>query len=488
MPSSPSRGLLSAALVVCATAVACSDDGPLASNAQLVAGARANGIAAARLPNNALGAAVTFTVARADSARLRYWTEATPTDARTSPFTRLATGGAQRLPLLGLAPSTVYRGVVETMVGAQLVASDSFSVTTGALPAALASLHVDYQGTPTAGYAVSGYRGGDSVWVVAFDSTGRLAWYRGVEDRGGVGAAALQPNGDFTVYTGGTSGWNPAEGYYVELRPDGSFVRNIAAPAPYTTDNHELVFSQYDTTGSHAYFTGFTASPTDLSSIGGPRDTLFASHRIFAWTPAGASAIALDDTKLFTLADRIDPPALPPYDLAHPNAIDVAPDGDIVVSWRNMGEVTKLDPATGAIRWRLGGTHSTLTIVNDPLGFFSGQHSVRMIAPNRLLMFDNGQRHAPQVSRLVEYEIDATRRTATLVWSFTHPKGYFSGFTSVAQRLPNGNTFGYFSTQSALVEVTPNGAIVSEGILRDQRGLVSPYRVTRIASLYGRAR
>ena len=66
-------------------------------------------------------------------------------------------------------------------------------------------------------------------------------------------------------------------------------------------------------------------------------------------------------------------------DFPHMNSIDVDDDGHILLSSRNNSECTKINRDTGEVIWRLGGTHSTLTFVNDPLNGPRNQHSFRAL-------------------------------------------------------------------------------------------------------------
>lgn len=57
--------------------------------------------------------------------------------------------------------------------------------------------------------------------------------------------------------------------------------------------------------------------------------------------------------------------ALEPGDLAsipinwsHGNALDLDTDGNLLVSFRNLSEVVKIDTRTGRVMWRLGGARN----------------------------------------------------------------------------------------------------------------------------------
>jgi len=93
----------------------------------------------------------------------------------------------------------------------------------------------------------------------------------------------------------------------------------------------------------------------------------------------------------------------------HGNAIDFDSDGNLIVSFRNLDEVTKIDVRTGDVLWRLGGRRNEFTFVDAPTPSFAGQHSARAYAPGALMLLDNiGD---PAQSRAEWYTLDERART-----------------------------------------------------------------------------
>jgi len=64
------------------------------------------------------------------------------------------------------------------------------------------------------------------------------------------------------------------------------------------------------------------------------------------------------------------------------------------------------------------------------------------VGTNHYTIFDNGNLHNPSESRGVEYQVDPTNKTATLVWQYpgTPTSTIYSFYMGNAQRLTNGNT------------------------------------------------
>jgi len=144
-------------------------------------------------------------------------------------------------------------------------------------------------------------------------------------------------------------------------------------------------------------------------------------------------------------------------DYAHSNAIEIDYDGNILLSTRHLDEITKINRTTGDIIWRLGGEYcknNQFTFLNDPIGF-SHQHDVRRLPNGNITLFDNGNLHSPQFTRIAEYQIDEENKLVSLVWEYRNDPETYSGAMGSAERLDNHNTFiGWgFSASPSISEV-----------------------------------
>jgi hypothetical protein len=438
-------------------------------------------------PHNALSTVVTFDGRGVDSARVVYWTEGEP--PRATPFAPAR--DVARIVVLGLRPSATYSLVLERVRAGGATSVDTLQAATGALPEFLREMHMRVTGGPTHGYTLTAVADtGRTSFVVAFDSTGALRWYREFPGELSIAETKQQPNGDFTVYLGRSPGWMALPGYYEQFRPSGEVTRTIQAPPPLFTDNHELLLTFRKDAGGHdvldaAHFFSYEHRQADLSRWGGPRDTTIAAHQLLRARPDGSIETVFDGWKHFTWADRIEPPRDTLWDIDHPNALTFDHDSNYIVSWRNMGELTKIDARTGAILWRLGGRHNQFQIRNDPFGGFSAQHSVRVLSNGNLLLYDNGTRHSPPETRAVEYRLDTAAMTADLVWQYRHDPPFWVPYTGSVQRLANGNTVVGFSNRGVVTEVDRSGRVVWEGtVMRTAEQHGDFYRAIKIASLY----
>ena len=125
-------------------------------------------------------------------------------------------------------------------------------------------------------------------------------------------------------------------------------------------------------------------------------------------------------------------------DLVHLNSVDELPDGDLVVSARNVG-ILRIDRPSGTIEWKLGGVPSatSLTVVGDPRGGPRFQHDARLLPDGTILTFDNQSSAGPP--RVARYAIDDQARTATLVWERTTTEEGQSAFIGSARWQPDGH-------------------------------------------------
>ncbi len=163
------------------------------------------------------------------------------------------------------------------------------------------------------------------------------------------------------------------------------------------------------------------------------------------------------------------------------------------MTWRGV------EHAAGDILERIGGTAlSDYAFVNDDrdLGWtgFLGQHSAHMVAPDRLLLYDNGytlkEGQYLGDSRAVEYELDPANGTATRVWDYAAEGSAWTRAGGSVQRLPDGSTLvGWASAPAigpwdpAVSEIDPDGESVFTLTLTE--GLWS-YRATKAVLVDGR--
>jgi hypothetical protein len=107
-----------------------------------------------------------------------------------------------------------------------------------------------------------------------------------------------------------------------------------------------------------------------------------------------------------------------------------------------------------------------------------------VLSDGDLLFYDNGLHHAPPESRAVEYRLDTTANTATLVWEYRRVPVIETQFVGSVERLTNGDTLVAFALAGVVDEADPNGNRVWEASLFTGTTPRVAYRVRRLPSLY----
>jgi hypothetical protein len=438
--------------------------------------------------NSVLQARVSFTDASLDSVRVAYQANGGP--VQYTPY-QIADQAADSTLVVGLRPSTTYTYSVEGRGGASSTVSSSGSFTTAALPGQLGNVQFQSISGVRHGYAATGVITNDGGYAVIFDSTGTIVWYHDFTDtKLTVSNVLMQTNGNITAFIGNNSGWMPIDGYYVEMNIAGDILHTFRAPAGSYMDDHELLITGSGSTRKANYFT-LTTRQTDLTSIGMGSNVTLAGHQLRREDASGANEFTWDAWDHIGIDEWIGDTTAKQTrgnstDFDHSNAMTFDNAGNYVVSWRNLDQIMAIDYNTGAVLWRLGGTKSDFTFVNDPLGGFYKQHSVKVLPNGNILLFDNGSGHVPAQSRAAEYKLDFTAKTATLVWESRHNPPIFAMFVGWVQRLSNGDTWVAYSFVGRVQDVDASGNVVWEAqLVIANNTSASAYRIVPITSLYG---
>jgi hypothetical protein len=417
-------------------------------------------------PNNALSAVVSVYVRGADSVAVQVHLADSAASESVTPAVAVTADSAE-VPVLGLLAAHRYalrpiaRGRRGTVIGGAV------EFTTGTLPADLPR-YVAGGSDPTRGYVV--FAAGPYGLVI--DNSGRIVWYRRFPNGPGLTFMA-QPTGRYYARPAPAFGTDAAP--WIELDPLGNVTRTFGCRNGLTARFHDLI-AQRD--GSYWLLCDETRT-MDLSGVGGvanARVTGTAVQHIsgngtllFQWSPFDHFAITDGDPRDRTGVN---------VNWTHGNALDLAPDGNLLVSFRNLGEITKIDVATGSVIWRLGGRRNEFAFLDAPTGAFVGQHGVRAPAPRAVLLLDNlGDTTA---SRGERYALDESRLTARLVRSYGSTPGVVTQIGGSVQDLRGGRTLVAFGTAGRVEEYDALGRVT----WRIEEGAGYVFRAQRITSLY----
>lgn len=340
---------------------------------------------------------------------------------------------------------------------------------TGALPDDVAQLRfTPARGTSTAPlYFVeimitnNGFNG-----ALIVDAAGEVVWYWRSE--AWITGADRRANGNFLLMEEGPG--------LLELTPDQRIVRRLdnGQDKPYGIIHHDAIVTPQNT----VYFLA-----RDRKVI---RDTTVVGEALWEWTPE-TDVVA----KRWSSFDDMDwdterAPASAPQNWLHSNSLFIGPRGNVVVSHRNLDQVISIKSDFSGLEWRLGGPGATITpAVADQ---FFGQHSAAEVAPNRVLVFDNGfGRGLESWSRVTEFQIDPVNHTATKIWEFRPSPDNNAVRVGAVNRLANGNTtasFGWGQGSPIVVyEVRPDGSVAFELVASEMMNRM--YRARPLQSVGG---
>lgn len=268
----------------------------------------------------------------------------------------------------------------------------------------------------------------DAPSSVILDREGDLLWYDSFVFRK-IGFTLLD-NGRM-VYSQNND--------YIFLDSNFLIVDTLTCALGRITDLHEVIADHR----GHYFILCFEDTTADLSAattVGGlPGDTagIIRYHTVQEFDPA-FNFVKEWHSKNYFLPEEVDSNFFlnPSFlELMHTNSIDVDTNGQVLISNREMSEVTCIDWASGDINWRLGGVANEFTFINDPGP--SAQHDARFLPGGRISIFDNGNFHTPHRSRGIIYDLDTANRIATPVQEFIAPSQASTAMGSF-QALPNG--------------------------------------------------
>ena len=140
----------------------------------------------------------------------------------------------------------------------------------------------------------------------------------------------------------------------------------------------------------------------------------------------------------------------------HGNGIAELPDGNILLSFRQISTLVRINRRTGNIDWKLG---------PPPL---SGQHAPVPLPNGNILLFDNGPFRIDTGAQPFSRALEINPATKQIEWTYQDGTNagsrhfFFSSRISNAERLANGNTLINEGLYGRFFEVTSGGDVVWE--------------------------
>ncbi len=295
-------------------------------------------------------------------------------------------------------------------------------------------------------------------YLLILTQQGQLVYYQSMADQLAGFDFKVQPNGQLTYFSQKDAKFYVMDSHY-------HIVNTYQAEDGYTADLHDLQLLP----NGNALLMIYDTETVDMSRVvsGGQKNAAVTGLVIQEQDPDKNVIFEWRSWDHFAFTDSTASLTAAQIDLVHGNALAPANDGNLLLSSRNLSEITKINLQTGAVMWRFGGKANQFQFMNgQPFAF---QHDVRQLPNGDITVFDNqGTTQNPAPSQAIEYKLDEVNKTATVVWNFTHSPVVFGTYMGNTQRLPDGNTFmswgapythgnyGYYS----MTEVTPQNQTI----------------------------
>ena len=283
----------------------------------------------------------------------------------------------------------------------------------------------------------------------------------------------LQPGGLLTYF-------DPVRSVFYGLDSSYAVVDSFAAGNGYYADFHDLQVLP----GGHALVLAYDGEPVGMDTVvaGGDPEAVVAGLIVQELDAAKQVVFQWRSWDHFAITDAVHVDLTASFvDYVHGNSVERDTDGNLIISSRHLCEVTKINRQTGAVMWRFGpnARHNDFQVIGDPRGF-SYQHDARRTPQGTLTVFDNGNYLNPQYSRALEYQLDETLKTATLVREYRNTPDSWGGSNGNTQRRADGGTlvsWGSGPGDPAVTDFHADGSVALE--LTFQPPGVTTYRAFR---------
>jgi arylsulfate sulfotransferase len=416
----------------------------------------------APVPDLTIAGTVQVTAKGYDSTFVRFWKDGE--EAEQTPAFAFDGDTTVRVPVLGLDTAAAY--TFETVLiepGGAAISADSGSFASGSLPAWVPVIGSTGDASVPGVVALSLPDG-----VVMVNNAGQVVWYKYAPDAV-LNNFQAHPSGQYTLL--GSGGGNPQFEILNVLGESVGVLACVGRPTRF----HEVLIAA----GGDAWVLCDETRTMDLSSLGGVVDAQVTATVLQHLSPAGDLLFEWNAFDHFAITDL---PAAdrsgPSVNFTHGNGIGIESDGNLLLGFRSLSEITKINSTTGDIIWRFGGLANEFTIQNDPKGGFERQHGVRRAGPGVIQFLDNG---LATPSRLVRYLVNEQTMTALMEWSFIDAPDTWTQVGGSTQFYTNGHGLVSFGREGRVIEVDPTGNRVWE--LTGLDGMYV-FRAQRLSSLY----
>ena len=327
------------------------------------------------------------------------------------------------------------------------------------------------------------YQGDGSPGPMIVDQAGNLVWFHGLpagDSATNFQVASYEGKPVLTWWQGRILEVGFGQGEDVIYNTSYQQVANVRAGNGYRADLHEIRLTPEGT----AWIDIFQPIRTDLSAVHGQADGVLSDSIVqeidvktglvmWEWHALGHVPIGESHNPVPGQGTTY------PWDYVHVNSVDPGPSGDVLLSARSTWTLYDVDIRTGAVRWRLGGSHSSFK--QGPGTHFYWQHDAEFQAGGEISVFDNGSDPPKEKqSRGLLLRPNLATHTVALARQFTNPT---STLLATSQgnvlSLPGGNWLLGYGGLPNFTEFDSAGEVLLDGTLgrgvQDFRTYLSPW-------------
>jgi len=333
-----------------------------------------------------------------------------------------ASAVGSRALLLGMSTMSAFQYRIVLTQGEQECQSEEQAIVTGPMPNGTGIGNATIMPGESSAPASPGYFMGANYngnWIYIVNTAGELVWYFETSINN-VSSVRLSPDGRHVYARTLNVSRQAANGRVVKIAIDGSSEEVLSL----TASHHDFNFGPE---GSLVYIRKSEDNACDslyLHWLDEPDDT--------------NDELIADLNDFFTVPGQN---ATNSGEACHVNSVHHHADGGYTASDLTHNAYVKVDQF-GELEWMLGGGEDS-TFVGDG-SVWSRQHGHHLLAPDRLLFFNN-QTMVEKTSRALEVTLDLTAGTAAYAPFEYSVEGLASQVLGDVRRLPNGNTLVTYS-------------------------------------------
>ena len=305
--------------------------------------------------------------------------------------------------------------------------------------------------------------------ALIYTPQGRLVWFD--QMAGGITADDLSVQSyegqrDLTFWQGRVLSLGFGQGEDVVMNSSYETVATVRGGNGLAADLHDFQIAA----DGVAYITAYNPIHCDLSSAGGARDDVILDAAmqeidmrtgLVRWEWHSLDHVGV-------MESETSPPTGRAWDWFHLNSIDPEPDGNILISARNMWAAYQIQGGTGQILWRLGGLDSSFAM--GPGTRTAWQHDARLLPDGEITLFDDGsdptEPFEDHHSRAIRIALDLANHRASLVSALIHPNPpLLAASQGNMQTLADGNTVVGYGGVPEISEYASSGELLFDAHL-----------------------